>query len=41
MYNILGISVGHNSSVALISNGELVYYLEEERLSKRYDRYFI
>ena len=34
MYNILGISVGHNSSVALISDGELVYYLEEERLSK-------
>jgi carbamoyltransferase len=35
MYNILGVSVGHNSSVTLISNGKLIYYLEEERLSKR------
>tara|TARA_R110000796_G_scaffold250857_1_gene381019 strand:- start:94 stop:1143 length:1050 start_codon:yes stop_codon:yes gene_type:complete len=35
MYNILGISVSHNSSVALISDGKLIYYLEEERLSKR------
>jgi carbamoyltransferase len=34
-YNILGVSVGHNSSVALISDGKLIYYLEEERLSKR------
>ena len=34
-YNILGISPGHNSSAALISDGKLVYYLEEERLSKR------
>ena len=33
-YNILGIHPGHNSSAALISNGELVYYLEEERLSR-------
>ena len=33
-YNILGISIGHNSSVALLSDGELVYYLEEERLSR-------
>jgi carbamoyltransferase len=34
-YNILGIHPGHNGSAALISNGELVYYLEEERLSRR------
>jgi len=33
-YNILGISPGHNSSAALISDGKLVYYLEEERLSR-------
>ena len=33
-YNILGIHPGHNGSAALVSNGELVYYLEEERLSR-------
>ena len=33
-YNILGINVEHNGSAALISDGELVYYLEEERLSR-------
>ena len=33
-YNILGIHPGHNGSSALISNGKLVYYLEEERLSR-------
>lgn len=33
-YNILGIHPGHNSSAALISDGELIYYLEEERLSR-------
>tara|TARA_R110000772_G_scaffold266159_1_gene388246 strand:- start:110 stop:1237 length:1128 start_codon:yes stop_codon:yes gene_type:complete len=33
-YNILGITPGHNGSVALVSDGELVYYLEEERLSR-------
>ncbi len=33
-YNILGIHPGHNSSVALVSDGKLVYYLEEERLSR-------
>ena len=33
-YNILGITPGHNGSVALISDGELVFYLEEDRLSK-------
>lgn len=37
-YNILGITPGHNGSVALVSNGELVFYLEEERLSRiKYD----
>ena len=34
-YNILGIHPGHNSSVALVSDGKLIYYLEEERLSRR------
>ena len=33
-YNILGISPGHNGSAALVSDGKLVYYLEEERLSR-------
>tara|TARA_R110000782_G_scaffold171492_2_gene263192 strand:+ start:623 stop:2320 length:1698 start_codon:yes stop_codon:yes gene_type:complete len=33
-YNILGVNINHNGSAALISNGELVYFLEEERLSK-------
>jgi carbamoyltransferase len=33
-YNVLGVHPGHNGSAALISNGKLVYYLEEERLSR-------
>jgi carbamoyltransferase len=33
-YNVLGIHPGHNSSAALVSDGKLVYYLEEERLSR-------
>ena len=33
-YNVLGIHPGHNGSSALISDGKLVYYLEEERLSR-------
>jgi carbamoyltransferase len=33
-YNVLGIHPGHNGAAALVSNGELVYYLEEERLSR-------
>jgi len=33
-YNVLGISVGHNGGAALVSDGKLVYYLEEERLSR-------
>ena len=32
--NILGIQSGHNSSVALYKNNKLVYYNQEERLSK-------
>lgn len=37
-YNILGINPGHNGSVALLVDGELVYYIEEERLSRlKYD----
>jgi carbamoyltransferase len=33
-YNALGIHPGHNGAAALVSNGKLVYYLEEERLSR-------
>lgn len=37
-YNILGVNPGHNGSVALLVDGELVYYMEEERLSRqKYD----
>jgi len=37
-YNILGVNPVHNGSVALLVDGELVYYLEEERLSRlKYD----
>ena len=37
-YNILGINPGHNGSAALIADGEVVYYIEEERLSRmKYD----
>ena len=37
-YNILGVNPGHNGSVALLVDGELVYYVEEERLSRlKYD----
>jgi carbamoyltransferase len=31
---ILGMSRGHNSSVCLLKNGEVVFYIEEERLSR-------
>ena len=33
-YNILGVTPGHNGSACVLSDGELVYFLEEERLSK-------
>jgi len=33
-YNILGVTPGHNGSIALVSNGKLIFYLEEERLSR-------
>lgn len=33
-YNILGITPAHNGSVALVSDGELIFFLEEDRLSK-------
>ena len=33
-YNILGITPAHNSSACILSDGEIVYFLEEERLSK-------
>jgi len=37
-YNILAINPGHNGSACLVSDGEVVYYSEEERLSRmKYD----
>lgn len=40
MYNILGINPHHNGSVCVLSDGELVFYHEEERLSRfKYDEY--
>ena len=38
MSNILAINPGHNGSAALVSDGKLVFYVEEERLSRmKYD----
>ena len=31
---ILGINAGHDSAVCLISNGEIVYAIEEEKISR-------
>jgi carbamoyltransferase len=37
-YNILAINPGHNGSAALVSDGNIVYYAEEERFSRlKYD----
>jgi carbamoyltransferase len=37
-YNILAINPGHNGSAAFTSDGELLFYVEEERLSRsKYD----
>jgi carbamoyltransferase len=37
-YNILAINPGHNGSTAFLVDGEIVYYAEEERLSRmKYD----
>ena len=37
-YNILALNPGHNGSAALVSDGKLEYYCEEERLSRmKYD----
>jgi carbamoyltransferase len=37
-YNILAINPGHNGSVALVCDGKLEFYIEEERLSRsKYD----
>lgn len=37
-YSILAVNPGHNGSVALVIDGELVFYSEEERLSRlKYD----
>ena len=38
--NIVGVSRYHNSSMAILSDGELVFHLENERLSNiKYDHY--
>ena len=38
MANILAINPGHNGSAALVSDGKLVFYVEEERISRlKYD----
>lgn len=35
---ILGINIGHNGSTALFKDGELIFYIEEERLTRvKYD----
>jgi carbamoyltransferase len=34
-YNILGINPFHNGSACVLSDGEIVYFLEEERLSRK------
>ena len=37
-YNVMAINPGHNGSVALVCDGKLEYYIEEERLSlSKYD----
>jgi len=37
-YNILGINPFHNGSVCVLSDGEIIFYLEEERLTRiKYD----
>ena len=36
--NILAVNPGHNGSVALLIDGDLKFYIEEERLSRdKYD----
>ncbi len=38
MTNILSVARGHNGSTTLLVDGEIVFYLEEERLSRsKYD----
>ena len=37
-YTVMAINPGHNGSTAVVSDGELVYYAEEERYSRhKYD----
>ena len=37
-YNILAVNPGHNGSCALVVDGEVVFYSEEERFSRlKYD----
>ncbi len=40
MKNIVGVNRGHNASVALIEDGDIVFHLENERLTNiKYDWY--
>ena len=34
-YNILGINTSHNSSICVLSDGKIKFFLEEDRLSRR------
>ena len=34
MARICGINLSHNGSLAIVEDGEVLFYLEEERLSK-------
>jgi peptide chain release factor 2 len=36
---VLGINLGHNGSICLLDDGEIVEYLEEERISKEKGMY--
>jgi len=33
-YTVLAINPGHNASIALVSNGELIFFIEEERITR-------
>ena len=32
---ILGVNISHHASVCLLNDGEVIFYLEDDRLSKR------
>ena len=35
LHTILSVARGHNSSATLMVNGQIIWYLEEERISRR------